>query len=58
MKTYKQRKNELREKAIQTFFSLSHEQTSWEEIIQHCITFELKAKRLGLLTEFRENGLI
>ena len=58
MKTYKQRQDAARDAAIELQSKLSERAISWQEAAEICAYIEKQGKRLGLLTEFRENGLI
>lgn len=58
MKTYKQRKYAAIDAAIELQQKLSEQAISWQEAAEICAYIEKQGKRYGLLTEFRENGLI
>lgn len=58
MKTYKQRKDAARDAAIELQSKLSNDKMSWQEVAEICTDLYRCGKRYGLLTEFRENGLI
>lgn len=58
MKTYKQRKAAARSAAIELQSKLSKDRMSWQEVAEICAALYRDGKRYGLLTEFRENGLI
>lgn len=58
MKTYKQRKDAARDAAIELQQKLSEQDMSWLEVAEICTALNKCGKRYGLLTEFRENGLI
>ena len=58
MKTYKQLKNELRTRVIELQNSLSSECSSYAELSGLSDSIYPSAKRYGLITEFRENGII
>lgn len=58
MKTYKQRKYAAIDAAIELQQKLSEQAISWLEAAEICAYIEKQGKRYGLLTEFRENGLI
>lgn len=58
MKTYKQRKDAARDAAIELQIKLSNDKMSWQEVAEICTALYKGGKRYGLLTEFRENGLI
>lgn len=57
MKTYQQRKEEIRESAI--FWNSFFETKCWGygEIAEIQANFERLGRRYGLLREFRENGI-
>ena len=57
MKTYAERKEEARQKAIDFQMFYSQYNYSWEEISLIQNYFEGLGKRYGLLTEFRENAI-
>ena len=59
-KTYKDRKNQAREEAIewQTQFADMTFNISWGEYAEQVARFEKLAKRYGLIKEFKENGII
>lgn len=58
-KTYKDRKEEVRQEAIewQLAFSEREECVSYGELAYSTAYFEKNGKRYGLLKEFRENGI-
>lgn len=56
-KTYKQLKEEARQKAIDTQNEISEKNLSWWDVAQLGDYFEKLGKRYGLLKEFRENGI-
>jgi len=59
MKTgYQQRKEAARDAAIELQQEVNQRSTSWQEITEICAYLEKQGKRYGLLTDFRENGLI
>ena len=58
MKTYKQLKNELRTRVIELQNSLSSECSSYMELSELSDSIYPSAKRYGLITEFRENGIL
>lgn len=58
MKTYKQRKDAARDAAIELQSKLMEQAISWQEATEICTALYNGGKRYGLLTEFRENGLI
>lgn len=57
-KTYKQLKNEARQKAIDMQNDIADKALSWWDVSQLGDYFEKLGKRYGLLKEFRENGII
>lgn len=57
-KTYKQLKEEARQKAIDMQNEISEKNLSWWDVAQLGDYFEKLGKRYGLLKEFRENGII
>lgn len=57
MKTYQQRKEEAREKAIEWQYDFCNHNYSWGELAYWDNYFEKLGKRYGLLKEFRENGI-
>lgn len=58
MKTYKQLKNELRTRVIELQNSLSNQDTSYIELSELSSSIYAQAKKYGLITEFKENGII
>ena len=58
MKTYRERKEELREQAIEYQFTFGDKSYSWSELATFTGYFEKMGRRYGLLKEFRENGII
>jgi hypothetical protein len=58
MRTYKQRKDAAREAAIELQGKLREQAISWQESAEICTALYRCGRRYGLLTEFRENGLI
>lgn len=58
MKTYKQKQDAARDVAIELQQKLREQAISWQEAAEICAYIEKQGKRYGLLTEFRENGLI
>ena len=60
MKTYAQKKEEIRQKAIdfQREFTENDTGFSWWELSEKGDYFTKQGKRYGLLKEFRENGII
>ena len=58
MKTYKQLKNELRTHVVELQNSLSNQDTSYLELYELSSSIYAQAKKYGLITEFKENGII
>ena len=58
MKTYKQLKNELRTRVMELQNSLSNQDTSYLELYDLSSSIYSQAKKYGLITEFRENGIL
>ena len=58
MKTYAEKKAEIRDKAIQWQYDFADRVISWGELAEETAEFERLGRRYGLLTEFRENGII
>lgn len=58
MKTYKERKEAAREKAIEWQRTFEEHNYSWGELVEWNAYFEALGKRYGLTDEFRENGII
>lgn len=58
MKTYKQRKNEARDRAVEWQLNFSENTYYWSDLVYWQEYFTKLGKRHGLLTEFRENGII
>lgn len=56
-KTYEERKNSLRELAIDWQLSFSDLPWSWEELAEIQDYFYTNGKKYGLLTEFKENAI-
>lgn len=56
--TYAQKKEAAREEAIDWQIGCSEESYSYEDLIGFQAYFSRKAKRYGLIREFRENGII
>lgn len=56
--TYSENKAKLREEAIQWQKDFSKYNYSYPEIAEKQAYFERKAKRFGLVQEFKENGII
>ena len=58
MKTYQQKKNEIRQQAIEWQNNVSNKALHWSSVFWGAVYFEQKGRRYGLLTEFKENGII
>ena len=58
MKTYKERKEAARQKAIEWQSTFEEHNYSWDELVEWNAYFEALGKRYGLTDEFRENGII
>ena len=58
MNYYQRSKKTIRQAAIDWQKSFESYLYSWEEIAEWQNKFEKLGKRYGLLTEFRENGII
>ena len=58
MKTYKQKKSDLRDFAINLQSENSLKSQSYSEVMTEQNELENKAKKLGLIKEFRENGIL
>lgn len=58
MKTYKERKEEIREEAMDYQFEFEENNYSYGELAWYTRYFTIMGKRYGLLKEFRENGII
>jgi hypothetical protein len=59
MKNYKERKEAIRNEAIEFQYSFSEgEQYSYKALADIQGYFEKQGKKYGLLKEFRENGII
>jgi len=57
MKTYAERKAEVRTEAIEWQADFANHDYSWGEVAVWTNYFETMGRRYGLLTEFRENGI-
>lgn len=57
MKTYAEKKAEVRERAIEWQYEFADRTMSWGEFAEETAEFERLGRRYGLLTEFRENGI-
>ena len=55
---YHEKKEELRQEAIDWQMAFDENDYSYEELAQFQEYFETQGRRYGLLTEFRENGII
>jgi len=58
MKTYKQKKEEVRQQAIEWQNNAAAGVLHWTSVFWGTLYFEQKGRRYGLLTEFKENGII
>ena len=58
MNKYQQAKNKIRDVAIDWQLDFDKHNYSWLELLQWQEFFSTKAKRYGLVREFRENGII
>lgn len=58
MKTYRERKNEARKLAIEWQLGLSEKCLAYGDLADEQEYFTKLGKKYGLLTEFRENGII
>ena len=58
MNYFKKRKEEIRREAIEFQSELSGKSLSFSELADQKAYFENLARRYGLLTEFRENGIL
>ena len=58
MTRYQEMKDKVREEAMEWQNWLTENSCSWEGLYTAMEYFNRKAKRYGLLTEFRENGII
>lgn len=58
MKTYQERKEEARNKAIEWQYSVGEKNYYMSEMADFYTYFSKLAKRYGLTKEFRENGII
>lgn len=56
--TYKEKQNQLRQEALDFQFMSNDKDLSYSEIAEIQGYFYKKGKTLGLLKEFRENGII
>lgn len=58
MSKYRKRKEEVREEAIEWQLDFSNHNYSYSELADFSAYFSKKAKRYGLVREFKENGII
>ena len=58
MTKYQQAKNKIRDLAADWQSDFENNNYSWLELLQWQEFFSTKAKRYGLVNEFRENGII
>ena len=58
MKTYKERKDLARSKAIGLQIANFEKAMSWEEVNQNSDYLYRLGKRYGLIREFKENGIL
>ena len=58
MTKYQQAKNKIRDLAADWQSDFGNNNYSWLELLQWQEFFSTKAKRHGLIREFRENGII
>lgn len=56
--TYREKKEKLREKAMTWQHDFSNHNYSYGEIAEQQAYFEKEGKKLGLIREFRENGIL
>lgn len=57
-KSYKERKAEIRQAAIEFQHEVIENELAWWDIAHIQERFEKMGKRYGLIHEFRENGII
>ena len=57
-KTYLEKKNELRDEAKKLQAYISDNNLAWWDIYDCLQELEIKAKKYGLLREFKENGIL
>ena len=57
MSKYYERKEEIRQQAIDWQLDFSNHNYSWSELAEFTDYFYKMGKRYGLLKEFRENGI-
>lgn len=58
MKTYKEKKSEARNEAIEWQYAFCDRDISWEELCEETEHFAKLAKRYGLIREFKQEGVI
>ena len=58
MKTYKQKKEEIRQQAFEWQHNFAENRLHWSSVFWGTVYFEQKGRRYGLLTEFKENGIL
>lgn len=58
MNEYQKKKEKLREEAIECQLDFSNHNYSYSELADFSAYFSEKAKRYGLVREFKENGII
>ena len=58
MKSYKTLKNELRTRVVELQNTLSDECSSYMELSELSSSIYKSAKKYGLITEFKENGIL
>lgn len=60
MKTsyYQRKKAALRQEAIDWQADFAEHNYSWWDIADYCEDFERRARKFGLIREFKENGII
>lgn len=55
--SYAERKEKARQEAIEWQVGFSEKNYSWDELLRAQTHFEKLGRKLGLLKEFRENGI-
>lgn len=58
MSEYQKKKEKLRDEAIEWQLDFSNHNYSYSELADFSAYFSEKAKRYGLVREFKENGII
>ena len=58
MKTYKEKKSEAINEAIEWQYAFSDRVISYEELCEEISHFAKLAKRFGLIREFKQEGII